>query len=57
MKFPSCSELIAFAHHDDVEKLVLERIRNEAGLAELFEYNPLLGETVVSKIIEKGNGM
>ncbi|EUC41885.1 hypothetical protein COCMIDRAFT_49808, partial [Bipolaris oryzae ATCC 44560] len=27
MKFPSCSELVVAAHRDDVEKLVLERIR------------------------------
>ncbi|OAL05343.1 hypothetical protein IQ06DRAFT_185824, partial [Phaeosphaeriaceae sp. SRC1lsM3a] len=57
MKFPSCLQTTIFAHRDDVEKVVLERIRDEAGLKELFEDNPSLEDKVVSKITEKANEM
>ncbi|KAF2014092.1 hypothetical protein BU24DRAFT_484042, partial [Aaosphaeria arxii CBS 175.79] len=56
-KILPCLQVIIAAHNNDVEKAVLARIHHEEDLAELFEDNPSLEKKVVSKIIEKANGM
>ncbi|KAJ8111005.1 hypothetical protein OPT61_g6297 [Boeremia exigua] len=55
--FTECLQIIILAHNDDVERLVLERIQEEADLVELFEDNASLKEHTVSKITDRADEM